>query len=279
MGTNCCNSLSNGYSILQWNILCTKISNEFYFPKTEKKYLSWDYRKMLLKDILEIEKPDIMTLQEIDNYNDFKKDILDNLKIKYDGDFHLKSDGEMGIYIGINPEKFMIINKSKENLPGNDEDDENNLSNYIFVIYEIKEIKSDNTFYLITTHLKSKIHNENIRLIQIQGILSYLNEKGIFRKNFIITGDFNAEPTYQSINNLENYGIESVFDLKNPNDYTMFMYRDEKQKRYIDYIFYKGDILFGKQEKAIVDIDETCGLPNYEFPSDHLFLKAKFKFK
>ena len=187
MGTNCCNSLSNGYSILQWNILCTKISNEFYFPKTEKKFLSWSYRKMLIKDILEIEKPDILTLQEIDNFDDFKKDILDNLKIKYNGEFHLKPDGEMGIYVGINPEKFIIINKNKEILPGSDDDDENIYSNYIFIIYEIKEIKSDNIFYLITTHLKSKLHNENIRLIQIEDIISYLNEKGLFRKNFIIT--------------------------------------------------------------------------------------------
>ena len=233
---------------------------------------------MLIKDILEIEKPDILTLQEIDNFDDFKKDILDNLKIKYNGEFHLKPDGEMGIYVGINPEKFIIINKNKEILPGSDDDDENIYSNYIFIIYEIKEIKSDNIFYLITTHLKSKLHNENIRLIQIEGIISYLNEKGLFRKNFIITGDFNAEPTYQSIINLEKYGIQSVFDLKNPNDYTMFMYRDDKKKRLIDYIFYRGDIIFGNQQKAIVDIDETCGLPNYEFPSDHLFLKAKFKF-
>ena len=56
------------------------------------------------------------------------------------------------------------------------------------------------------------------------------------------------------------------------------MYRDEKQKRYIDYIFYKGNLAFGDEQKVIVDIDEKCGLPNYEFPSVHLFLKVKFKF-
>ena len=38
----------------------------------------------------------------------------------------------------------------------------------------------------MSTHLKSKINNENIRLIQIQGIINYINEKGLFKKNIII---------------------------------------------------------------------------------------------
>ena len=39
-------------------------------------------------------------------------------------------------------------------------------SNQIFIM---------TNFFLISTHL---INNENIRLIQIQGILNYINEKG-----------------------------------------------------------------------------------------------------
>ena len=71
--------------------------------------------------------------------------------------------------------------------------------------------------------------------------------------------------------------MKSAFQF-NTGDYTMFMFRDNIKKRYIDYIFYKGNLVFGDQQKAIVDIDEKCGLPNYEFPSVHLFLKVKFKF-
>ena len=50
-------------------------------------------------------------------------------------------------------------------------------SNQIFIVSEIKDLKQ-NKFFLISIHLKSKINNENIRLIQIQGILNYINEKG-----------------------------------------------------------------------------------------------------
>ncbi len=68
--------------------------------------------------------------------------------------------------------------------------------------------------------------------------------------------------------------MKSAFQF-NIGDYIIFMFRDNIKKRYI---FYKGNLAFGDEQKAIVDIDEKCGLPNYEFPSDHLFLKPKFKF-
>ena len=171
MGTCFCKSMSNGYSILTWNTLCTEISIKENFPKTEEKFLNWEYRKNLIKDILNIEKPDIITLQEIDNYEDFKTDILEELKIKYKGNFHIKPDGKMGIFLGVNPEKFMILNIYKKIIPGGD-DEENKFSNQIFIISEIKDLKTEQIFFLISTHSKSKIHNENIRLIQIKGIIS-----------------------------------------------------------------------------------------------------------
>ncbi len=77
----------------------------------------------------------------------------------------------MGIFLGVNPEKFMILNIYKKIIPGGD-DEENKFSNQIFIISEIKDLKTEQIFFLISTHLKSKIHNENIRLIQIKGIIS-----------------------------------------------------------------------------------------------------------
>ena len=77
----------------------------------------------------------------------------------------------MGIFLGVNPEKFMILNIYKEILPGGD-DEENKFSNQIFIVSEIKDLKTEQIFFLISTHLKSKIHNENIRFIQNQGIIN-----------------------------------------------------------------------------------------------------------
>ena len=52
------------------------------------------------------------------------------------------------------------------------------------------------------------------------------------KKNIIVTGDFNAEPNYQSIVNFHKYGIKNVFQF-NTGDYTMFMFRENIKKRYI----------------------------------------------
>ena len=73
-----------------------------------------------------------------------------------------------------------------ENKLNGGDDEENKFSNQIFIISEIKDLKTEQIFFLISTHLKSKIHNENIRLIQTQGIISYINEKGLFKKNIIV---------------------------------------------------------------------------------------------
>ena len=96
------------------------------------------------------------------------------------------------------------------------------------------------------------------------------------KKNIIVTGDFNAEPNYQSIVNIQKYEMKSAFQF-NTGDYICLCLEIILKKIYWLY-FYKGNLAFGEQQKAIFDIHEKCGLPNYEFPSDHLFLKAKFKF-
>ena len=77
-------------------------------------------RKKLIKEILKKENPDILILDEIDNFNNFKKEIIDALKIKYTGNFYERLDKYMGIYIGINPDKFLLIEQKKIKFHGND---------------------------------------------------------------------------------------------------------------------------------------------------------------
>ena len=72
--------------------------------------------------------------------------------------------------------------------------------------------------------------------------------------------------------------MKSVFDYKTL-EFTTFKIREEVEKRIIDYIFFKGNILFGEECKSDIKIDENLGLPNLEFPSDHLYLKANFQIK
>ena len=63
------------------HIMYRNINKRKLFKNRRKKFLNQEYRKNLIKDTLNIEKPDIITLQEIDNYEEFKKEILDELKI------------------------------------------------------------------------------------------------------------------------------------------------------------------------------------------------------
>ena len=72
--------------------------------------------------------------------------------------------------------------------------------------------------------------------------------------------------------------MKSVFNYQQL-DFTTFKIRSEVEKRIIDYIFYKGNIIFEEEGKSDIKIDEKKGLPNLEFPSDHLYLKAKFQIK
>ena len=103
-----------GYSILQWNTLCSKLATKQSFPKVAESFLTWSYRKELIKKFLQKEKPDILTIEEIDNYEEYKKEILDEIDVKYSGNFYEKTDKMMGIYFGVNSEKFTIIEEKKE---------------------------------------------------------------------------------------------------------------------------------------------------------------------
>ena len=270
---------SNGYSILQWNILSNKLSTNNIFPKVDENCLKWENRKKLIKEILKKENPDILILDEIDNFNNFKREIIDDLKIKYNGGFFERLDKYMGIYIGINPDKFSLIEQKKIKFHGNDIENKNkfeSLSPQIFIFSKILEIKTKDTFYLIVSHLKAKKENENIRLIQINEILQYIKENGLVNQNIILVGDFNAEPQNESIVNLEKFGMKSVFDY-NKLEYTSILVRDKIEKKIFDYIFYYGNFIFADEKKSDIKINESIGLPNEEFPSNHLYLKAMFK--
>ena len=65
-------------------------------------------------------------------------------------------------------------------------------------------------------------------------------------------------------------------------DYSTIKLRDKLYKRIIDYIIFisknedntNNELIIKTTERAKPEIDETIGLPNENFPSDHLFLKA-----
>ena len=66
------------FSLMQWNTLSYHLSDKKGFPYANEEYLKWEYREPLIREILEKNRPDILCLEEIGNYeNKFKNDVVD----------------------------------------------------------------------------------------------------------------------------------------------------------------------------------------------------------
>ena len=270
------------FNLFQWNTLNRKLSDKKAFPHVEDKYLEWEYRQPLIQKIIDENKGDIICLEEVGNFDkDFKEEIFAKTNIKYDLLYGPKPSNFMGNVLGVNKDLFSI--EKNENIILDGVDGKKSGQNIIYAL--INEKKTNNKFVVLVVHLKSKSENENIRLIQINQIMKYIEDNLLGKYPIFIIGDFNAEPTYSCIVKLlENQNIcaKSLFDLKEL-DFTTIKLRDTLYRRIIDYIFFIGknkdeinnevkviNIIKGKPI-----IDEKIGLPNDVFPSDHLFLKAK----
>ena len=273
------------FTLFQWNTLSKHLSDKHSFPYANEENLKWENREPLIKSILEENRPDIICLEEIGNYDsEFKSNILDNLTIKYDFALGKRKAPTLGInlgsLIGINKDKFIM--EKYENVILEDEEGKPGGQNMIWSI--ILDKKSGNKFIIIVVHLKAKEPNENIRIGQINHLMKFIENNFLRKYPIFILGDFNAEPTYTCIKNLlsnEKLNVKSLFDLSKL-DYSTIKLRDKLYKRIIDYIFFisknkdnkSNELIIKKAEKAKPEIDETIGLPNDKFPSDHLFLKA-----
>ena len=269
------------FNLFQWNTLNRKLSDKKGFPFVDEKYREWDYRQPLIKKIIEENKGDIICLEEVGNFEeDFKEQIFEKLSTKYDVIYGPKPSKFMGSVLAVNKELFSI--EKYENIPMNGIDDKKSNCNTIFAL--INENKTKGKFVVIAVHLKSKAENENIRLVQMDHLIKYIEENYLRKYPIFILGDFNAEPTYKCILNLlenKNLCAKSLFNF-NELDFTTIKLRDVLYRRIIDYIFFIGknkdendELKIISYEKGKPNIDEKIGLPNDVFPSDHLFLKAK----
>ena len=273
-------------TLFQWNTLSYHLSDKVSFPYAKDDQLKWENRLPLIKKILEENSPDVICLEELGNYDSgFKSDILDKLTIKYDIAFGTRTHPtlgiNLGILIGVNKELFSI--EKYENVALEEEEGKPGGQNMIWAI--ILDKKSGNKFVIIVIHLKAKEKFENIRIGQVNFLMKFIENNLLRKYPIFILGDFNAEPSYTCMNNLfENKTLKakSLFDLKKL-DYSTIKLRDKLYKRIIDYIIFisknedntENELIIKKPERGKPKIDENIGLPNDEFPSDHLFLKAE----
>ena len=273
---------SISFTLFQWNTLNRYLSDKKSFPNVDEKLLVWEHRQPLIKKIIDENKVDIISLEEIGKFEkDFKEEIFEKCEIKYDLKYGPKPNQFMGNILGINKELFSIENY--ENITLNGINGKKSNQNIISAL--IKDKNSNIEFVVIVVHLKSKAENENIRVAQIEHLIKYIEENHLGKYSIFLMGDFNAEPNYSCIIKLlenKNLCAKSLFDLKKL-DFTTIKIRDVLYRRIIDYIFFipkdkencDKELKIISIEKANPLIDEKIGLPNDIFPSDHLFLKAK----
>ena len=273
-------------TLMQWNTLSYHLSDKKAFPYAQEENLKWENRLPLIKKYLEENKPDIICLEEIGNFEQgFKSDIIDKLTIKYDIAFGQRSSTTLGInlgcLIGVNKELFTL--EKYESIALEEQEGKPGGQNMVWAL--ILDKKSGNKFIVFVVHLKAKEAFENIRIGQVEHLIKFIEKNFLGKYPIFILGDFNAEPSYTCINNLlnnEKLNVKSLFDLKKL-DYTTIKLRDKMYKRIIDYILFvsknknnsDNELSIKYAERAKPDIDESIGLPNDKFPSDHLFLKAE----
>ena len=273
-------------TLMQWNTLSYHLSDKKAFPYSKDESLKWENRLPLIKKYLEENKADIICLEEIGNFEQgFKSEIIDKLTIKYDIAFGQRSAPTLGInlgsIIGVNKELFTM--EKYESVILEDEEGKPGGQNMIWAL--ILDKKSGNKFIVFVVHLKAKEANENIRIGQVEHLIRFIEKNFLRKYPIFILGDFNAEPSYTCINNIlnnENLNVKSLFDLKKL-DYSTIKLRDKMYKRIIDYIFFvsknknnsENELNIKYAERAKPEIDESIGLPNDKFPSDHLYLKAE----
>ena len=245
--------------------------------------LSWDYRKVLFKSIFEQNKVDLICLEEVDKLNEYEK-IFSTIGDNYNSIYYKKvGSNPQGIAVFYNKEKFKLVKEYKFNFK-----DENGNDQSQFCLISFFTIFKNKTICLIVTHLKSSYQFEQIRLKQTKQICDHLSSQEFLKiysdelscEGLILCGDFNSEPTHESINYLKNFKfietkLSNAFEDAN---FTTFKIRDKDYIRVIDYIFYYNLGLINTNKLMTKAEIGSKGLPNESFPSDHLYLKANFKF-
>ena len=200
--------------------------------------------------------------------------------------------GPDGCAIFYSRSMFEINNMSCEKIIVNGE-----ICPQIYIILQLKHIKSKKIITLVCLHLKSKVKNYLRREIQMQEVLKGIKihlsgnrwkENSILnnRHPILLCGDFNGEKfenfyemivNDKDLPNLVDAYTEANNGIKEPT--TIKLRNEIMQKRGIDYIFYRKTALkligYLDLPKNDALLDEQ-GLPNLRYSSDHLSLICDF---
>ena len=281
--------------ILQFNLLARGLSSppkNGGFVESPVASLHFDnYRKYrLLEEILRFD-PDIVTLEEMDHYDDFFQPLMS--KFGYDSIFQPKLDAPtLGIWnekmkendkVGQVPyysdgsgifwkrNVYQGLESKSINYHSQDETKE---WGQVGVMIRLLNTSNGKTFVVSCTHLKSKPPHEKRRTVQISQLIENILQ---FRVNnnepVILAGDFNADPNNSTYNKTAEtfQSAYSLFAGSEPKYTTCKIRKDSESCHTIDYIFVSDNV----QVTGCLSIPEYDSLPkeklpSWSYPSDHL---------
>ena len=279
-------SMNKSYKLLFWNILCNEYSFDWKTsPKIELKYKVWEYRSKLFTEIFSNKNilSDIYCFVEVDKQDDIYL-MLNNIVNQklFESIYFPRPSTPLGIMLLYNRTKFKVINSYKYLLG-------NSVQQNFALVSILQEIMFPyNMFAILVTHLRAWDKNENIRIKQINKLFYNMandnNLKNLKINKIIICGDLNTNPNSNCVKNILDNKFISVFDIskesENDGNYTMVIDTvDEGLKKLkFDYIFINNNIEILNKTLPINYLDFEKGLPNENFPSDHIYLFTEFKF-
>jgi len=304
--------------VISYNILSHIQLNIFkkHQISCKKNCLLWEFRFNLLKKEIINLKPDIITLQEVDN-NIFP------ILLKYFSTFGFigyfnKSSQSYGNCIMFKKDKFILLKKSSI--------DYNKYSKlflkkkklnhfldkidrrFCSLVLKLKYKKNNKDIFVTTVHLDSNIYYEDIKNFQAYIVLKYIDKISANHTiPIILTGDFNCLPissTYKGITTgiSHNYFYMEDIDypepfLKTPKQFTKnklfscykkvfkreptFTNYSYNFKETTDYIFVNSKIkILGALKEINKDnLSKFKSLPNNQYQSDHFIQAADIYIK
>lgn len=269
------------YKLMFWNILCDHFSFDWKTsPKIELKYKVWEHRSKLFLSLLSDTKNicDLYCFVEMDKQTEIfnmLNNVITNNAYNY---IHFpRPKTPLGIMLVYNKYKFTLIEAYK--YPVN--------LNFVFVAILQENLGCcHNKFCVLIGHLAAWEKNEDKRIKQIELLMNSLkNDKKLkYHKinSYILCADLNTNPDSICVKKILGNNFISAFDLdiKNKN-YTMVIDTiDEGMKMLkFDYIFSTANIEILSKNMPLYYLNFEKGMPNENYPSDHLFLTVEFSFK
>ncbi|CAI5732672.1 unnamed protein product [Peronospora destructor] len=291
--------------VMTYNVLAQCYVRSSFFPYCRHSAIKWKNRSKHLERVFTSSlpvSPDVICLQEVDNYDEFWAGMMKNLG--YEGLFVKKTGAARDGVAVFWDAKKLRVKKSKQvslNLPNGDESDidyellsRTSTRGSVGVIADFEHLETQLEFVVATTHLFWDPMQEDVKLLQSRRMLRAID---IFTSTMdastpiIFSGDFNSLPdskVYNLITTSNDFNSAySQYDAEGEPKFTNVNGDAETENgkhvpRFIgtlDYIFYRSHRIRPRALMEIMSLEDAIkevALPSTISPSDHLPLLCEF---